>query len=116
MQFPAGRYMINPALAYECKPGKASFSEKVNKLLKPIETHKKKEFTKQWFCKTYRGFETSIQRLLSELDKLEKRFAREQRANYRKGESIIILHILYWMEISDTLEKFINVIQNSYKT
>ena len=40
-EFPAGRYIDKSALAYECKPGKASFSEKVNKLLKPIETHKK---------------------------------------------------------------------------
>ena len=72
-EFPAGRYIDKSALAYECKPGKASFSEKVNKLLKPIETHKK--IYKNSSFVNISGFETSIQRLLSELDKLEKEFA-----------------------------------------
>lgn len=112
-EFPAGRYIDKSALAYECKPGKASFSEKVNKLLKPIETHKK--IYKNSSFVNISGFETSIQRLLSELDKLEKEFAVNREGELPKKEIYNYIAYIVLDEISDTLEKFINVIQNSYK-
>ena len=53
--------------------------------------------------------------MLSELDKLEKEFAVNREGELSKKE--IYNYIAYTVldEISDTLEKFINVIQNSYK-